>query len=54
MVIVSDGKRRCEFDTKLKYDAFRDIADRLDFLSYDRLAKNYGHEVEASSSVFKL
>lgn len=54
MVIVSDGKRRGEFDTKLKFDAFRDIADRMDFLSYDRLAKNYEYEVEASNSDFRL
>lgn len=54
MVIVAHNKRCNEFTAKVKLSAFRDIADRMDFLSYERLGKDYEHEIEASSSDFKL
>lgn len=54
MVIVSDGKRRREFDRKLKFDAFRNIAPRLKFLPYERLVKDYEYEMERSRAEFTL
>lgn len=54
MVIVSHKRRQSEFATKKKLTAFRDIADRTDFLSFDALAREYEHEVQASRSGFKL
>lgn len=54
MVIVSDAKRRNEFDAKLKFDAFQDIAKRTNFLPYDWLVKEYEHQVESSHAEFTL
>ena len=54
MVIVSDANRRGEFDSRIKFSAFRDIAKRVNFLSYERLVKDYEYEVETSSSEFRL
>ncbi|MGD1089537.1 MAG: hypothetical protein ABR955_12565 [Verrucomicrobiota bacterium] len=54
MVIVSDATRRGEFDAKIKFSAFRDIAERVDFLPYERLVKDYEYEIEIGGSDFKL
>jgi hypothetical protein len=54
MVIVSEANRRGEFDSKIKFSAFRDIAKRVNFLSYEQLVKDYEYEVETSSSEFRL
>jgi hypothetical protein len=54
MVIVSDATRRGEFDSRIKFSAFRDIAKRVNFLSYEQLVKDYEYEVETSSSEFRL
>jgi hypothetical protein len=56
MVIVSDANRRGEFDSRIKFSAFRDIAKpkRVDFLPYEQLVKDYEYEVETSSSEFRL
>lgn len=54
MVIVSDTNRRGEFDAKIKFSAFRDIAKRVDFFPYDRLVQDYEYEIEKGSSDFKL
>jgi hypothetical protein len=54
MLIVSDANRRGEFDAKIKFSAFRDIAKRVDFLPCERLVKEYEYEIETGSSDFKL
>jgi hypothetical protein len=54
MVIVSDATRRGEFDSRIKFSAFRDIAKRVYFLSYEPLVKDYEYEIEISSSEFRL
>lgn len=54
MVIVSDANRRGEFEAKIKFSAFQDIAKRVNFLSCEQLVKNYEYEVETSSSEFRL
>jgi hypothetical protein len=54
MVIVSDAARRGEFDSRVKFSAFRDIAKRVNFLSYEQLVKDYEYEMETSGSEFRL
>jgi hypothetical protein len=54
MVIVSGANRRGEFDSRIKFSAFRDIAIRVNFLSYDQLVKDYEYETEACRSEFRL
>jgi hypothetical protein len=54
MVIVSDANRHGEFDAKIKFSAFRDIAKRVDFLPCERLVKEYEYEIETGSSEFRL
>lgn len=48
MVIVADVKRLDEFESKLSYQAFRELAKnkRVSFLSYDALIKQYEMEIE--------
>lgn len=41
MIIVADGKRRKEFEKKIKFSSFIDIANRVDFLEYSSLEKQY-------------
>ncbi|HVU08916.1 MAG TPA: hypothetical protein VHG89_10270 [Verrucomicrobiae bacterium] len=45
MFIVSNPARRKEFEAKLKYSSFRDIAKRVDFLTYDSLVEQYERTV---------
>lgn len=54
MVIVADEKRRNEFLTKMKYAAFVDLKtnDRVHFLNYDSLDKQYEREIEMQSCDF--
>ena len=54
MVIVSNTKRRKEYESKIKYSSFRDIAGRAKFLSFDWLVKEYEHTVEASGAEVTL
>lgn len=54
MVIVSDASRRNEFESTIRFSAFSDIAKRVDFLSYERLIKDYEYESEANSAAFRL
>jgi hypothetical protein len=54
MVIVSDAKRKQEYEHKIKYTSFRDISDRVKFLPYDWLVKEYEHAVEANKAEMAL
>ena len=56
MVIVADEKRRHEFDSKMGYVAFHQLADekRVAFLSYDSLGKQYEQESEKQKFDFVL
>jgi hypothetical protein len=54
MVIVSDAKRRAEFESKIRYASFRDIRKRVAFLAYNWLVKEYEHTVEASRAAMTL
>ena len=46
MIIVSDKKRKTEYESKLKYSSFNDIKERVDFLDYDSLNKQYENIIE--------
>jgi hypothetical protein len=46
MIIVSDKKRKPEYESKLKYSSFNDIKARVDFLDYDSLNKQYENIIE--------
>ncbi len=48
MRIVSSSARKKEYEQKRQYAAFRDIQDRLKFLDYDWLVKEYEHSIESS------
>lgn len=54
MVIVSSAARRNEFESRLKFSAFGDIAKRVNFLPCEQLVKDYESEIETSSSGFRL
>lgn len=51
MVIVADENRRREFEHKVGYRAFAGIKDRVKFLSYNTLVKQYEYEsIQANQS----
>jgi hypothetical protein len=54
MLIVSDANRQKEYEHKIKYSSFRDIAGRVQFLAYDSLAKQHEHAVECSLATVML
>lgn len=56
MIIVADDIRRKEYDKKLSETAFKELKDnnRVDFLSYDDLGKQYERLVEDSYRQFIL
>lgn len=45
MVIVADENRKREFGDKVGLGAFREIRDRIKFLSYGTLVKQYEYEI---------
>ena len=47
MFIVASSKRKREFEHKIHYSSFQDIAERVDFLTFDWLVKEYEHMVES-------
>jgi hypothetical protein len=54
MVIVSSAARKNEYESRIKFSAFRDIAKRVSFLPCEQLVKDYESELETSSSGFRL
>ncbi len=54
MVIVSHDSRRREFEQKVRYNAFTEIKERVHFLGYNALVKQYEHEVISASQSFVL
>lgn len=52
MVIVSHESRRKEFKSKLEYRALHDLKDRVNFLEYNLLVKQYEYEVIKASHAF--
>jgi len=49
MVIVSDTRHRSEFEKKVRYSSFKQIADRIKFLDYESLNKQYEFVIEQQS-----
>ena len=51
MIIVSDKHRKNEFETKLNYSSFNEIAKnkRVVFLDYDSLIKQYEKTIEETT-----
>jgi len=56
MVIVSAGNRRKEFDSRLQFAAFKEIAEpkRVKFYSCEQLVKDFEYEMEQTATDFKL
>lgn len=48
MFIVADKVRRKEFEMKMQFAGLRDIKDRVKFLDYDTLSKQYEQTVEST------
>lgn len=41
MIIVADKSRKTEYENKIKYASFTNIQDRIKFLDYEALSKQY-------------
>lgn len=56
MIIVADKKRKEEYLNKIRYSSFKDLStkDRVSFLDYDSLNKQYESLIEQESFEFKL
>jgi len=54
MVIVADEKRAKEFDDRIGFGAFQEIKNRVKFLSYETLVKQYEYEILKTSPVFSI
>jgi hypothetical protein len=52
MIIVADEKRRPEYDEKVRRSALKEITDRIKFLSYNTLVRQYEEEIFKSSVEF--
>jgi len=49
MFIVADKKRRGEFEQKLKFKSFEDVVDRVKFIDYESVVKQFEIEVIRAS-----
>ena len=49
MFIVADKNRRGEFEQKVGYKLFRDVANRVKFLDYESIVRQYEFEVVRAS-----
>jgi len=54
MVIVADENRLREYDYKLEKTVFKEIKNRVKFLGYNALVKEYEHEVLKAAQPFTL
>ena len=54
MVIVADENRLREYEYKLGKTVFKEIKNRVKFLGYDALVKEYEHEVLKAVQPFTL
>lgn len=50
MFIVADKIRKSEYEDKIKFSSFSSIKDRIKFLDYDSLSKQYENVVEIYSN----
>lgn len=54
MIIVADDHRRVEFAQKIKHNALVEIRDRVRFLGYSTLVRQYENEVFTASQEFVI
>ena len=54
MIIVADEHRRAEFEQKIKHSALSEIRDRVKFLGYNTLVRQYEDEVFTASQEFVI
>jgi len=54
MIIIADEKRRTGFEEKIKRSAFNEIKDRVKFLGYNTLVKQYEYEILKSGQEFVI
>jgi hypothetical protein len=54
MVIVADANRLREYEYKLEKTVFKEITNRVKFLGYDALVREYEHEVIKANQPFIL
>lgn len=54
MIIVADEHRRAEFEQKIKRSALSEIKDRVKFLGYNTLVRQYENEVFTASQEFVI
>lgn len=50
MFIVADKARKSEYEDKIKFSSFSNIKERVKFLDYDSLSKQYENEIEIHSN----
>jgi hypothetical protein len=53
-VIVASEIRNRDFQTRVTIGAFKEIRERVNFLSYEMLVKEYEHEMLESSQRFSI
>lgn len=49
MIIVADNKHKSEYEKKIKYSSFKEISERVQFLDYESLNKQYEFIIEQQS-----
>ena len=54
MIIVADDNRKREFAQKIQSSVFSEISNRVDFLGYESLVKQYEMDLLKSSQVFAI
>lgn len=54
MVIVADVSRKNDYESKIKYSSFKAIVNRVSFLDYEALNKQYEQILEQQNFSFKL
>ena len=54
MVIVADTVRKSEYENKIRYSSFKDIKNRINFLDYVTLTKQYEQILETQNYPFTL
>ena len=54
MIIVADDNRKREFARKIQSSVFSEISNRVDFLGYESLVKQYEMDLLKSSQVFAI
>lgn len=54
MIIVADVSRKNEYENKIRYTSFKDISDRVKFLDYESLSKQYERILEQQNFSTKL